>query len=280
MLLNTFFIVWRESLEALLVIGVLAAWIARQPDPAPLRRRLAGGVAGGVVLAGVLGLAALQAGSELQGRALDLTRLAVVATAAGLMLHMVVWMHGHARHLRQALESRAAGAGRWGGMAAVAGLAAAREGAETVVFLSGIGAGSGAGGALMQALAALGGLALAVACAALLVRGARGLALRRLMQASEWALLLVGSALVMAAVDQAIALELLGPGWDPVWDAGAWLDDGHGLGRVLADFTGYRARPCSTGLAAFAAWWGLALALRARAGRPVAAAGAGTAARA
>lgn len=267
-MLNTFVIVWRESLEALLIIGVLAAWIARQPEPGPLRRQLALGAVAGMGLAAALGVAALQARTELQGHALDLARLAVVAAAAVLMLHMAVWMHAHARHLRQALEGRAA-RGAWGGVAAVAGLAVAREGAETVVFLSGVGAGASAdAGAAAQVLAAVAGLATATACAALLVRGARGLATRRLMQTSEWLLLVIGGALVAAAADQAIALELLAPGWDPLWDTSAWLDDGRGLGRVLADFTGYRARPCSTGLLAAAGWWGLALALRARAGRP------------
>ena len=38
--MNALIIVWRESLEAMLVIGVLLAWIARQPQPAPLRRWL------------------------------------------------------------------------------------------------------------------------------------------------------------------------------------------------------------------------------------------------
>ena len=34
MLLNAFIIVWRESLEAMLVIGILAAWAATRPSVA------------------------------------------------------------------------------------------------------------------------------------------------------------------------------------------------------------------------------------------------------
>jgi high-affinity iron transporter len=269
-MLNTFVIVWRESLEALLVIGVLAAWAARQPGAAALRRQIGLGVAAGVALAGLLGAGALLARTELQGQALDFTRLGVVALAATLMLHMVVWMQRHGPTLRGALEADAARAGRWGGVAAVTGLAVAREGAETVVFLSGIGMGADGAGLLAGMAAGLAGLLAAAACAGLLMRGARGLATRRLMQASRWLLLLVGSALVMAAADQAIALELVGPGLDPVWDTSGWLDDNQGAGRVLADFAGYRARPCATSLAAWVTWWLLAAWLPSRAQRKAA----------
>lgn len=48
---NALIVVWRESLEAMLVIGVLLSWIARQPAPAPLRRGLWSGVAAGFALA-------------------------------------------------------------------------------------------------------------------------------------------------------------------------------------------------------------------------------------
>jgi high-affinity iron transporter len=33
------------------------------------------------------------------------------------------------------------------------------------------------------------------------------------------------------------------------------LDDGSGAGRVLADFTGYRARPSASLLIAYAVFW-------------------------
>jgi high-affinity iron transporter len=41
------FIIWRESVEALLVVGILYAWLARTPHAAIGRRWLWGGVAAG-----------------------------------------------------------------------------------------------------------------------------------------------------------------------------------------------------------------------------------------
>lgn len=265
-MLNTFVVVWRESLEALLVIGVLVAWSTRQPQRQALRRGLALGVLAGAGLAVLLGAASLLARGQLQGQALEGVRLAVVFGAAALIVQMVAWMRRHGAGMRRELEGRAAQADGAQGVAAVAALAVAREGAETVVFLCGIGLEGGAGAAARWAAGGAGLLA-ACACAWLVARGARGLNSRWLFRASEVALLLVAASLVAAGVDQLIAMDWLAPGLDPVWDSSAWLDDAGGPGRVLADFTGYRARPSATLLVAYAGFWAAALALLARVGR-------------
>ncbi|WP_374564795.1 FTR1 family protein [Ideonella sp.] len=266
---HTFIVVWRESVEALLIIGVLLAWIARQPAPAPLRRGLWAGAAGGVGLAGLLGVATLLAQSELQGQALDAVRLTVTLGAAALILQMVAWMRRHGASMRHTLEAKASRVSGASGVAWVAALAVAREGAETVVFLCGIGWETG-GTAAARWLAGLGGLLAALACAWLLGRGARSLGTRRLMRLSEVLLLIVAASLVATGIDQMIALDWLSPGWDPVWDSARLLDDSTGLGRVLADFAGYRARPSATLLAGYAGFWLLAWALLSRAGKPAA----------
>lgn len=265
-MLNTFVVVWRESLEALLVIGVLLAWSARQPQAPALRRGLALGALAGVGLAMLLGGAGLLAQSELEGQALDVVRLAVVFGAAALIVQMVAWMRRHGPGMKRELEGLAERATGARGVAAVAALAVAREGAETVIFLYGIGLEGGAGAPARWAAGAAGLLA-AMGCAALVARGARGLDTRRLFRVSEIALLLVAASLLAAGIDQLIALDWLAPGLDPVWDSSAWLDDASGPGRVLADFTGYRARPSATLLAGYALFWGAALALLARVGR-------------
>lgn len=58
------FIVWRESVEAMLVIGILHAWMSHHPEAAGGKRWLWGGVAVGLVLAALLAVG-LFAASEL-----------------------------------------------------------------------------------------------------------------------------------------------------------------------------------------------------------------------
>ncbi len=252
--MNALIVVWRESLEAMLVIGVLLAWIARQPAPQPLRRSLWGGVAAGIALAALLGAATFLVQSQLQGEALEIFQIAMVLFVAVLIVQMVLWMRRHGRAMRQELEQQATRAAGGLGLAIVAALAVAREGAETVVFLYGIGFEAG-GGRLMSVAGAIAGFVLAAATAWLVARGARFLSYRVVFRVSEILLLLIAASLLANGIDRMIAMDWLSPMLDPVWDTSALLDDRVGIGRVAADFLGYRARPSATLLVAYALFW-------------------------
>jgi high-affinity iron transporter len=254
-MLNALIVVWRESLEAMLVIGVLMAWIGRQPDPAPLRRGVWLGVVAGIGLALALGAATFIVQSQFAGESLEIFQLCMVLFAAGLIVQMVLWMHRHGRHMKRELETQAQQATGVFGIGAITALAVAREGAETVVFLYGLGL--EAGGAQLAGLlaAAASGLLLAAATSWLVARGARYLNYRTLFRASEIMLLLIACALLAGGIDRMIGLDWLPPLLDPVWDTSALIDDGHGAGRLMADFLGYRARPSGVLLLSVAAYW-------------------------
>lgn len=259
---NALIVVWRESLEAMLVIGVLLAWIARRPDPAALKRGLWGGVAAGLALAGALGYAAYAAQSEFAGAALERFQLAMVLGAAALILHMVLWMHAHGRGMKRELELQveraAASTGAVLGVAAITALAVAREGAETVIFLYGLGMeGEGAAAQLFGGAAA--GFAIAAATAWAMARGAKFLDLRTLFRVSEYLLLIIATALLVAGVDRMIGMDWLPALVDPLWDASAILSDADGAGRFLADFTGYRARPALSALLLWLGYWAVVI---------------------
>jgi high-affinity iron transporter len=258
-MLNALIVVWRESLEAMLVIGVLLAWIGRQPQPAPLRRGLWLGVAGGIVLALALGAATFAVQSEFAGNSLELFQIGMLLFAALLIVQMVLWMHRHGRMMKRELEAQAERNAGAAGIGIVAALAIAREGSETVVFLYGLGMEAG-GGDLARLLAgAAAGFALALATSWLVARGARFLKMNVFFRVSEILLLLIAGALLANGVDRLIGMDWLPPLLDPVWDSSRLLDDGHGAGRLLADFVGYRARPAATLLVAYGAYWAFVL---------------------
>lgn len=257
---NALVIVWRESLEAMLVIGVLLSWIGRQPDAeqAGLRRGLWSGVGAGVGLALALGYATFALQSEFAGEALEKFQLAMILVAAGLILQMVLWMHRHGRHMKRELETRVEQrSGLWG-IAIIVALAVGREGAETVIFLYGLGLEASGGALLGMLAAAAAGFVLAVATAAALARGAKHLNYRTVFLVSEIMLLLIANALLANGIDRMITLDWL-PVWiDPAWDVSALLNDAQGVGRFLADFTGYRARPAGTLVAGSVLFWSYA----------------------
>ncbi len=262
---NALIVVWRESLEAMLVIGVLLSWIARQADPVPLRRGLWTGVAAGLALAGALAYAAFAAQGEFAGEALEQFQLGMVLAAAALILHMVLWMHEHGRNLKHELERQAAqaaaraGFGALASIAAVAALAVAREGGETVIFLYGLAMDDAPGAITRLFSGAAGGLALAGATAWIVARSAKYLNMRVLFRVSEYLLLLIGTSLLVAGVDKMIGLDWLPALVDPLWDTAAFLPDNQGPGRFLVDFVGYRARPAATVVIAIALFWGYAV---------------------
>lgn len=252
---NALFIVWRESAEAMLVVGILYAWLKRRPDARIGMRFLWGGVAAGAGLALALALVMLGIASELSGDALDYFQLGVMLVAAALIVQMVFWMRRHGRTLKKDLEgnmAREAGAARWWGLLVVVALAVGRESAETVVFLYGLGASNGA---INFPLVLVLGLASALATFWLLQRGGRVLSWRHFFRFSEMLLLLLAGALLVNGIEKLISLGVLPGLIDPVWDTSALLDDSGRFGGVIAAFTGYRAKPALLPLIALAAYW-------------------------
>lgn len=256
-MLNALIVVWRESLEAMLVIGVLLSWIARQPEPTALRRGVWMGLLAGLGLAAALGVATFAVQTQFAGETLEVFQLAMVFFAAGLIVQMVFWMHRHGRHMKRELEAQAERATGVLGIGAITALAVAREGAETVVFLYGLGLEAGGKQLAGMLAAAAAGLAIAGATAWLVARGARHLNYRTVFRASEIMLLLIAGALLAGGIDRMIGLDWLPPLLDPVWDTSALIDDGHGPGRLMADFLGYRARPTGVLLLAIGAYWSI-----------------------
>ncbi|WP_043698967.1 FTR1 family iron permease [Tepidimonas taiwanensis] len=257
---NALVVVWRESLEALLVIGVMWSWTATRSDQRRLRVGLWMGVAIGALVALVLGYATYAAQGMLAQQTLEQVHALMPLLAALLILHMVLWMHRHGRHMRQTLQRQVEAAGASMGAAlavgAITAMAVAREGAETVVFLYGLAA---TAEPFQMWLGAGVGLGLGVACVALVAGGIRHMPLRALFRLSEWLLLVTATSLLVAGLDRLVAMEWV-PTWvDPLWDASGWIDDGQGWGRFLAEFAGYRARPAATVVLAVVLFWAFAL---------------------
>ena len=56
-------------------------------------------------------------------------------------------------------------------------------------------------------------------------------------------LLLLAGALLVSGLEKSIALGIVPPLVDPLWDSTRILDDSSRLGGLVAALTGYRARP-------------------------------------
>ncbi|WP_306714265.1 FTR1 family iron permease [Burkholderia dolosa] len=272
------FIVWRESVEALLVVGILYAWLKNGDDDA--RRGLPflwTGVAVGLLMAVGLGAALVGFTEVLSGDAQDYFQTAMVLIACVLIVQMVLWMRRHGRTLKRDMEQSLQQSTRdsnWWGVAVLVALAIAREGSETVIFLYGLGFGQSGHVDGSQMLAAVIGLGLAFLTFYLLQLGGKYFSWRHFFRVTEVMLLFLGAGLFETGVDKLIDKEILPLGISQLWDTSALLDDSGTFGSLVATLTGYRAHPALTNLIAYVAYWAVVWLLMKRANRrPAVAAG-------
>ncbi|MDF2860067.1 MAG: family iron permease [Achromobacter mucicolens] len=267
------FIVWRESVEALLVVGILYTWLRATPEGKRGLPYLWGGVAAGLALAVALALVLLGVSSWLSDEGQEWFQAIMSLAACALVVQMVVWMKKHGRTLKGELESGARASvanDSWWGLLVLVAIAVAREGSETVVFLYGtVSAGEGGSDMLMLAVAGVAGFAVALLTFWLLQLGGKLITWRRFFFVTEILLLLLAGSLLVGGLDHLISLDVLPTLVDPVWDSSWLLSDSTGVGKVLADFAGYRALPALTSVLLWVAYWIIVWALlRWAGGRP------------
>lgn len=253
------FIVWRESVEALLVVGILYSWLRASPEGRRGLPYLWGGVAAGLTLAVLLALVLLGVSSWLSDTGQEWFQAVMSLAACALVVQMVVWMKAHGRTLKRELEGGAresVAAGNWWGLLVLVMIAVAREGSETVVFLYGtVSAGDGGGDMVILALAGLAGFAVALLTFYLLQLGGKLITWQRFFRITQTLLLLLAGSLLVGGLDHLISLDVLPVIIDPVWDSSWLLDDSSGVGKILADFAGYRAYPALSSVLLWLAYW-------------------------
>jgi high-affinity iron transporter len=242
-MLATALIVFREVLEAALVVGiVLAASQGVKRHGLWVAAGIAAGVAGSIVVAGFAdGIA-----NALSGIGQELFNAAVLFTAVAMLGWHNIWMGRHGRELAVAAGDVGklvlSGARPLYALAVVVGLAVLREGSELVLFLYSIAAAN-----RTTAVDFAGGIALGmaggIATGAALYLGLLRIPLRHLFSVTSWMILLLAAGMAAqgaAFLEQADLLPALG---NNVWDTSFLLPDDSILGRVLHALIGYVASP-------------------------------------
>lgn len=253
------FIVWRESVEALLVVGILYAWL-RNGD-ADARRGIPylwTGVAIGLIAALALGAALAGFIEVLSGDAQDYFQAAMVLVACVLIVQMVLWMKHHGRTMKRDMEAsleKSRQSANWWGVTLLVALAIAREGSETVIFLYGLGFAHAGHVDTAQALAVAVGLALALLTFYLLQLGGKVFSWRLFFRVTEIMLLFLAAGLFETGIDKLIDKEVLPVIVNQVWNSSWLLDDSSTFGSLVATLTGYRAHPAGMNLLAYAVYW-------------------------
>jgi high-affinity iron transporter len=239
-------IVFRESLEAALVIGIVAA------ATRPIAGRswwIALGAAAGVV--GACGVAAVAEWiSQLGGGAgQELFTAVVLALAVAMLAWHNIWMASHGRQMASAARNlgQSVVRGEAALMAIVTAIALTvlREGSETVLFLVGIASSAGSSKAAL-AFGSLLGFVAGGAAGVLIYAGLLRVPVSRLFIVTGWLILLLAAGMAGQFARVLIQADVLPALASPLWDTSRLMPDDSALGTLLHALLGYQAQPSAT----------------------------------
>ena len=250
-MIATFIIVFREVLEAALVVGIV---MAASRGVAKRGWWVSGGCAAGVLGALVVAIFASQISSLVAGVGQEIFNSAILFAAVSMLGWHNIWMSRHGRELAmeatQLGKDVVTGARPLYALATVCAIALLREGSEVVLFLYGIAVGGGAGAANM-AIGGAFGLAAGAAVGAAMYFGLLSIPVRHLFTATSWLILLLAAGMASQGAAFLAAANVLPSLGDRVWDTSALLTERSLLGQVLHVLTGYTARPAGIQLVFF-----------------------------
>jgi high-affinity iron transporter len=270
-MLGAAIIVFRVVLEAALIVGIVMA-----ASHGLIGRALwiSGGVAAGVVGAGLVAAFAAKIAAAASGMGQELLNAAILLLAVGMLGWHNVWMSRHGRALavtvRSIGDAVTSGARPLYALTIVTGLAVLREGSETVLFLYGIAAGGGTTASTLLGGGVL-GLAAGVGMGAALYLGLLRIPPRQLFAVTGWMVLLLAAGMASQAVGFLVQADMLPALGDAVWDTSAVLTEDSLVGRVLHTLIGYVSRPEGIQIVAYLATLlalGLSTQMVGRSGQP------------
>ncbi|MBL4774545.1 MAG: FTR1 family protein [Mariprofundus sp.] len=242
-MLATLIIVFREVLEAMLVVGIATA-AAREVNISA--RWIYGGVFAGLIFACVVAMFADLIAASMQGMGQEFFNATILLSAALLMSWTAIWMAKHGREMsariREVCQQSEDNASTSWVLATVVGLAVAREGAEVVLFLHGVAASGGAGMASMLSGAAV-GLALGVLVAVVLYRSLIRLPMKHVFTVVTFLIVLLASGMASQGVAYLVMIDELPALGQTIWNSSTIISERSAIGQVLHALMGYDDRP-------------------------------------
>lgn len=242
-MLATAIIVFREVLEAALIIGIV---LAATQGIAKRGAWVSSGIVAGIAGAGLVALFADAISTAISGVGQEIFNASILLVAVIMLGWHNVWMGRHGREMARQMNSMGhsikQGERPMHMLAVVIGLAVLREGSEVVLFLYGIAAAQQEQAGFMLTGGILG----------LLVGGAMGLMLylgllrissKHLFRTTSWLIALLAAGMAAQAAGFLVQADLLPPLVPSLWDTSEILSQQSLMGRLLQTLIGYTDHP-------------------------------------
>jgi high-affinity iron transporter len=250
-LAGAFIIVLREVIEAGLIVGIVLAATEALPSR---RGYIAGGIAAGLLGAGLIAVFARSLANALAGTGQEVFNATALAVAVIMLGWHNVWMTRHGREIskdmRRLGHDVAEGSRSLFALTIVVSVAVLREGAEVVLFLYGIAISSHESG-LGLLLGGLLGVLFGAGISALTYRGLVVLPPRYLFKLTSILIAFMAAGMAaqsVAFLEQADIATQLG---HVVWDTSWLIPDNSIAGRVLHTLLGYTGKPTALQLVVY-----------------------------
>lgn len=261
-MLPSFIITFREALEAALIIGIIAAYIAKLGRK-DLKRYLAAGIIAAVIASAGVAMIFNTIYGGLEGMAEELFEGAAALTAAAVLTYMIFWMAGSSKKIKGELHEKvdiSISKGEMMGIAALSFIAVFREGVETVLFLGTL--------AISSPVDTLAGFSLGVLAvlllSAVMFKGIYSLDMSRFFKYTSILLILFSAGMVAMGVHELNEAGVIPSVIEHVWDVnptvnpdGSYplLHENGAVGGILKSLIGYNGNPSLTEVIAYFGYW-------------------------
>jgi high-affinity iron transporter len=241
-MLGALIIVFREVLEAGLIVGIVMAATRGVPGRG---RWVTTGIGAGVVGSAVVATFAGVISEAFQGAGQELFNAGVLGAAVVMLMWHNAWMARHGREIademRRVGTAVSEGSKPLTALAIVIGLAVLREGSEVVLFLYGIMASGTSGSALL--VGGVLGIAAGAAFTAFTYFGLLAIPNRYIFSVTSWLIALLAAGMAAQSVQFLNSAGLVVDLDQTVWDTSWLLAEGSIPGRLLHILIGYTERP-------------------------------------
>ena len=249
-MLGALIIVFREMIEAGLIVGIVMAatqgvvgrgrWIAIG---------IGGGLAGAALVAGFAGAIS----QAFEGSGQELFNACVLAIAVVMLMWHNAWMARHGREIaaemRQIGSEVSEGAKPLTALAVVVGLAVLREGSEVVLFLYGIFAQGTSGLSLLSG--GVLGIVAGAAFTALTYAGLLAIPQRYIFSVTSWLIALLAAGMAAQSAQFLYNAGVIDRMGETVWDTSWLLSEKSLFGQLMHTLIGYVSQPTALQIVAY-----------------------------
>lgn len=251
-MLAALIIVFREVIEAGLVIGIV---LAATQSVAGRGRWVAAGTLVGLLGAGIVAMLASRIAATFSGVGQEIFNAVILGLAVLMLAWHNIWMARHGRALSAQFKDLGTSVTNGNrtllALAIVVGVAVLREGMEVVLFLYGITVANTDSSTAML-LGGLAGVGLGAVVTVATYFGLVKIPPRYLFRVTSWLITLLAAGMAASAVGYLQQADVMQMGAAVVWDSSKLLPQSTLLGTSLHALVGYTDQPTALQLGAYA----------------------------